>query len=146
MITWTLLQNAARIAAENPVLARLTLVSIELGLLAVGVALLIRLLRVRAPRLRALLWLLVLAKPILGLAIGTPMPLIHFQQPAVAEAVSSDVATGDAELDALIARQLEADSDILAPGATVTIPTQELDNIWLLGSAAGLIVSYVAIV
>lgn len=128
MITWTLLQNAARIAAENPVLARLTLVSIELGLLAVGVALLIRLLRVRAPRLRALLWLLVLAKPILGLAIGTPMPLIHFQQPAVDEAVSSDVATGSAELDTLIARQLEADRERLTArpaGAILSASSEE---------------------
>ncbi len=128
MITWTLLQNVARIAAENPLVARLTLVSIELALLAGGVALLIRLLRVRAPRLRALLWLLVLAKPILGLAIGTPMPLIHFQQPAVAEAVSSDVATGSAELDALVARQLEADRERLAAlpaGAIIPASSEE---------------------
>lgn len=114
MITWTFFQNAARMLGESPVLARLVIVSIELALLAGGVALLIWLLRVRAPRLRALLWLLVLAKPILGLAIGTPVPLIHLQQPAVDEVISGEVATGGAELDALVARQLESDRASLA--------------------------------
>ena len=68
----------------NPLLGRLGLVSLELAVLAGVVALLIPLARLRTPRLRALLWLLVLAKPVLGLVIGAPWPLLLMERPAPA--------------------------------------------------------------
>jgi len=95
---WTIVQNTIHTVAENPLLARLTFVSFELALLAAAVALLMGLLRIRAPRVRALLWLLVLAKPILGLTIGTPLPLIHFLAPRpVAPVVSGPASVSPVE-------------------------------------------------
>jgi beta-lactamase regulating signal transducer with metallopeptidase domain len=82
MTTWDLPESVAATLAEAPLLARLALVSIELAVLAAIVGLLILLLRIRAPRVRALLWLLVLAKPTLGFTLGTPIALVRFRAPA----------------------------------------------------------------
>src|SRR5262245_37791991 len=62
----------------NPLLARLFMTSIELIVLFAIVEAVIRLGRIRAPCVRALLWLVVLAKPVLGLVIGTPLPVVSF--------------------------------------------------------------------
>lgn len=67
----------AYVAGESWVAGRLLAVSLELLILATVVALLVACFRVRAPRLRALLWLLVLAKPVIGLLLGAPLPLAH---------------------------------------------------------------------
>lgn len=80
---------------------RLLLVSLEVILLAGLVWAFIRLFRVRSPRLKAFLWLLVLAKPLFGLVIGTPVPVHQFQAPAVLDEPTS--------LDFLLARQLAGD-------------------------------------
>jgi beta-lactamase regulating signal transducer with metallopeptidase domain len=87
MNTLALQHPAMAAIADNALLARLVGVSIELALLACAVGLLIRLLRLRAPRVRALLWLLVLAKPIVGLAIGTPLPVVRFHAQGVVGAM-----------------------------------------------------------
>ena len=65
----------ARVAGESWLAGRLLAVSVELVVLAAAVGLLIAVLRIRAPRLRALLWLLVLAKPVIGLLLGAPVPV-----------------------------------------------------------------------
>lgn len=88
------LNTLARFASQNPLLERLALVSLELALLAALVGALIGVLRIGTPRLRALLWLIVLAKPLLGLALGTPLPLLRF-------AVTSPAATPGGERDAI---------------------------------------------
>ena len=51
-------------------LPRLLTVSLEVIVLAALVWALTRFFRVKSPRLKAFLWLLVLAKPLVGLAIG----------------------------------------------------------------------------
>jgi beta-lactamase regulating signal transducer with metallopeptidase domain len=106
---------------SNPLLARLAFVSIELALLSVGVALLICLLRIRAPRVRALLWLLVLAKPILGLTIGTPLPLFHLQtaQPVAAVAPVAPEPSRETALDMPVVAHSAAEGPILAPKPVV---------------------------
>jgi beta-lactamase regulating signal transducer with metallopeptidase domain len=101
-----ILQSILRMSSDYPLLDRLFLVSGELIFLALGVWLLIRLLRVRAPRVRALLWLLVLAKPILGLAVGTLLPLVQFSPPAVIEGMRIE-NSGPVDAEAMAARQLE---------------------------------------
>ena len=127
MNVWTLSQDAAAVLAKNPLLARLTLISIELAFLAGGVVLLMSLLRIRTPRVRALLWLLVLAKPILGLTLGTPLPVIHFQTPqAVAQVAPEPMA--DTCFDAATPTELPADRPSRASGSFVepAIPPRRL--------------------
>ncbi len=80
---------------------RLLLVSLEVILLAGLVWGLIRLFRLKSPRLKAFLWLLVIVKPLFGLVIGTPVPVHQFQAPAVLDEPTS--------LDFLLARQLARD-------------------------------------
>ena len=89
---WNLWQTAAGLAVDNPLLTRLALVSLELAALAGVVSLLIHVLRVKTPRLRALLWLVVLAKPLLGLMIGTPWPLLFFERQAATHTRASVAA------------------------------------------------------
>ena len=67
-MTWTLLSE------------RLVGVSVDLAILALLVWGALRLLRPRSPRLVALLWLLVMVRPLIGLAFG---PAILFDLPAV---------------------------------------------------------------
>src|SRR5687767_13113300 len=67
-MTWTLLAE------------RLVGVSVDLAILAVLVWGALRLLRPRSPRLVALLWLLVMVRPLIGLAVG---PAILLDLPAV---------------------------------------------------------------
>ena len=66
------------IMGENPFLARLFFASIEVTVLALVVTVLIRLCRIRSPRLVALLWLVVLVKPIASLALGSFLPVACF--------------------------------------------------------------------
>ena len=63
-------------AGQNALLERLVFVSVEFAALALMVGALVFILRLRQPRLAALLWLMVLAKPLAGLVIGTPLPLL----------------------------------------------------------------------
>jgi beta-lactamase regulating signal transducer with metallopeptidase domain len=78
-----------RALAENAALARLALASLELAVLSLAVAGAIRLLRIRSMRAQSLLWLVVLAKPIVGLAVGAPAPLFRFAGPQEKFALAS---------------------------------------------------------
>ena len=60
---------------EDLLLARLILASLELAGLALLVALLVRLGRIRSARVVSLLWLVVLVKPLVSLAVGSPLPI-----------------------------------------------------------------------
>lgn len=76
------------ILERHALLSRLFFASVEFAALALAVGLIITVFRLRQPRLRALLWLVVLAKPLVGLAVGTPLPLlaITLAAPAPSEA------------------------------------------------------------
>ncbi len=67
---------------QHWLLARLIFASIELTILAVSVALFLRFIRPRTPRLVVFLWALVLAKPLLTLVIGSPLHIIQLAVPA----------------------------------------------------------------
>lgn len=72
------------VIAGHPLLERLFFASIELAVLAVLVFAAIRVGRIRSARLASILWLLVLAKPLVSLAIGSPIPLVRMHIPQVA--------------------------------------------------------------
>jgi beta-lactamase regulating signal transducer with metallopeptidase domain/peroxiredoxin/Leucine-rich repeat (LRR) protein len=61
--------------AESLLMQRLFFASLELAALALVVGLLIWLRRIRSPRLACLLWLVVLIKPIVSLAFGSPIAI-----------------------------------------------------------------------
>jgi beta-lactamase regulating signal transducer with metallopeptidase domain/peroxiredoxin len=61
--------------AENRLLERLCFASLELAALALVVGLLVRLGRIRSPRLVHWLWLVVLIKPLVSLAAGSPLTI-----------------------------------------------------------------------
>src|SRR5688572_9472933 len=65
----------------HPLLERLFFASAELAVLAVAVALAIAVLRIRSPRACAMLWLIVLAKPIVTLAFGAVIPVLRLAPP-----------------------------------------------------------------
>jgi beta-lactamase regulating signal transducer with metallopeptidase domain/thiol-disulfide isomerase/thioredoxin/protocatechuate 3,4-dioxygenase beta subunit len=65
----------------HPLLERLFFASAELAVLAVAVAVAITLLRIRSPRACAMLWLIVLAKPIVTLAFGAVIPVFRLAPP-----------------------------------------------------------------
>ena len=119
MNTTMILQPAARFAAENPLMGRLLFLSVELLALSALVLLAIWALRIRAPRVRALLWLLVLAKPVLSLAIGAPLPLFQIDQPEVLQPALSSLSV-NSELDLLLERQFEVDRARLAETSTIS--------------------------
>jgi beta-lactamase regulating signal transducer with metallopeptidase domain/protocatechuate 3,4-dioxygenase beta subunit/5-hydroxyisourate hydrolase-like protein (transthyretin family) len=75
------------IVAGHPLLERLFFASLELAALAVLVYAAIRIGRIRSARLASILWLLVLAKPLVSLAIGSPVPLVRMHIPEVAVVV-----------------------------------------------------------
>ncbi len=89
--------NGAIVALSegHPLLGRLFFASLELLLLGLAVWLVIVCFRLKAPRVTALLWLIVLVKPIITLAVGAPLPLLQVapasapDAPPVAAAVSS---------------------------------------------------------
>ena len=75
------------VIAGHPLLERLFFASVELAVLAVVVYAAIRVGRIRSARLASILWLLVLAKPLVSLAIGSPIPLVRMHIPEVAVVV-----------------------------------------------------------
>ena len=77
------------VVAGHPLLERLFFASIELAVLAVLVYAAIRVGRIRSARLASILWLLVLAKPLVSLAVGSPIPLVRMHIPEVAVMVSA---------------------------------------------------------
>jgi beta-lactamase regulating signal transducer with metallopeptidase domain len=81
------LRSSLTIFSSHPVLERLFFASVEFVALAALVYDAIRVGRIRSARLAALLWLVVLAKPIVSLAIGSPLPLFRMEVPPPAIAV-----------------------------------------------------------
>ena len=78
----------AALADTHPLLVRLALASVELIALIAVTATMVRLLRIRSPRVVYWLWLVVLVKPVFSLAVGSPLPVVLFEKPvAMAEAV-----------------------------------------------------------
>ena len=75
------------VVAAHPLLERLFFASVELAVLAVLVFAAIYIGRIRSARLASILWLLVLAKPLVSLAIGSPVPLVRMPVPEVAAVV-----------------------------------------------------------
>ena len=59
----------------NPLIQRLFFASIEITALAFVVAVLVRVARIKSPRVIALLWLLVLVKPVASLVVGSVVPV-----------------------------------------------------------------------
>ncbi|NLV42390.1 MAG: hypothetical protein GXY15_14355 [Candidatus Hydrogenedentes bacterium] len=81
----------------NVVLERLFWASLEMAVLALAVGMVIALARPASPRVRALLWLLVLAKPLAALALGPLYPVLIVEEPQVAY-LAVDPAPWDDEL------------------------------------------------
>ncbi len=98
--------------AEHRFEERLFFSSLELAVLALGVALFVRLARPRAPRLEALLWTLVLSKPIVSLVAGSPHHLVELPVPAadsIRLAAMGFESFDPVALDDAHARQIGAD-------------------------------------
>jgi beta-lactamase regulating signal transducer with metallopeptidase domain len=72
---------------ESALLGRLVSASIEFAALALLVWMLIHLARIRQPRLIALLWLVVLAKPLVSFALGAWLPSFLISAPVGATSV-----------------------------------------------------------
>ncbi|MBL8857088.1 MAG: hypothetical protein JNL28_01105 [Planctomycetes bacterium] len=70
--------------AENTLLQRLCLATLEFCLLSVTLALLVRWIKFSSQRLVACLWLIVIAKPLVTLALGAPIVIFQVQAPAIA--------------------------------------------------------------
>jgi beta-lactamase regulating signal transducer with metallopeptidase domain len=68
----------------NPLLERLLVASLELIVVTGVVLAIIHIARVRSNRVIALMWLVALSKPVLGLALGAPAPVFDFERPEVA--------------------------------------------------------------
>src|SRR6266566_4130286 len=70
-------------ATQNPLLERLLFASLEFAVLALVVAGVIWLGCIKSPRLAAILWLLVLAKPLASLLVGSPICILRVEPPMV---------------------------------------------------------------
>ena len=73
---------------QHWLIARLFFSCAELAVLAAVAVLALRLFRLRTPRLVALVWALVLAKPLLTLLVGSPLHLIQVPVPATETTVA----------------------------------------------------------
>jgi beta-lactamase regulating signal transducer with metallopeptidase domain/protocatechuate 3,4-dioxygenase beta subunit len=95
------LRSFVTLVSSHPFLERLFFASVEFVALAAVVYLAIRVGRIRSARLASLLWLVVLAKPIVSLAIGSPLPLVRLEVPPpsiVPEALAGPAAGADKSL------------------------------------------------
>ena len=84
MTTFTLWDRLIGIISRELFLERLFTISLEFAVLTVIVWIMIRLMRIKQPRFIALLWLVVMIKPIIGLCIGTQIPLFKIIKPVEA--------------------------------------------------------------
>ncbi len=78
------------IASENRLIERLFFASLEFAALALLVGSLIFLLRLKSARLTSILWLLVLAKPLVSLAVGSPIPIVWLLPPSSQAVAGAD--------------------------------------------------------
>jgi predicted metalloprotease with PDZ domain/beta-lactamase regulating signal transducer with metallopeptidase domain len=81
-MTW--IDRATAVLAENQLLARLCFATLELLVLTVLLAAFLRSWRCSSPRLVSLLWLIVLAKPVVSLAVGAPIAVVRLEAPSAA--------------------------------------------------------------
>ncbi len=125
----TLFQETFGIFDGGTLLERLALASIEVAVLAALLWVVCRLRVVKSPRLCALLWIVVLAKPLFSLTIGSPMPVVAIERPKdLGEIVLFAPQGGD--LDAMIEAQFARDRehlDRIAAGRVI-IPAIESDE------------------
>ncbi len=77
----SLLHAFLSVLADHALLGRLFFASVEMGVLAGIVWLIIRIRRRASPRLCSILWLLVMAKALVALAIGAPLAIIQIRPP-----------------------------------------------------------------
>jgi hypothetical protein len=75
------LQAFLQVLADHALLGRLFFASMEMAVLAGIVWLIIRIRRRMSPRLCSILWLLVMAKAFVALAIGAPLAIIRISPP-----------------------------------------------------------------
>lgn len=111
----------------DPLVSRLFFVSLEIMIMAALAGFLIRLTRIKSMRFVALVWLLVLAKPILGLFMGSPLHLINFRKPDVS-IVMNISPDGKSNLDELIATQMEKDRKRLSDRSTQMVMTGSIEK------------------
>ncbi|MFA6240391.1 MAG: hypothetical protein WC655_05660, partial [Candidatus Hydrogenedentales bacterium] len=78
--------------ANEPLLGRLFLASLEMTVLAGLVWVAIRAKLIRSARLQSFLWLLVLVKPLVVVTMGAMVPILQFEMPPVADS-STHLAT-----------------------------------------------------
>ena len=90
----TILAKLADLIGAEPLLQRLLLASLEAAVLAVVVALLVRLSRLRSARVISLLWMIVLLKPVVSLTLGSLVPVVHLQAAIGATDEPPEVAGG----------------------------------------------------
>ncbi|MBN1901944.1 hypothetical protein JW926_11535 [Candidatus Sumerlaeota bacterium] len=109
----------------DPLVSRLFFLSVEIILMAALALLIIRVMRIKSMRFVALVWLLVLSKPILGLFMDSPFHLVDFQKPAPVVIHSSSDARSN--LDDLIANQMEKDQERPSTQSTHTFAPLSTD-------------------
>jgi hypothetical protein len=95
------------VVSSHPLLERLFFASLELALLALALAAAIRAFRIRSPRVAALLWLLVLAKPVASLVIGNPLHVVQLEVPAPAEIAATDSSDTPAPEEVAVADEAD---------------------------------------
>lgn len=78
--------------SEEPLLGRLFFACVEMPVLAALVWAVIRLGLARSPRMRSLLWLLVLAKPLVVISMGVLFPVVQIEAPGPAVPVTHEVS------------------------------------------------------
>jgi beta-lactamase regulating signal transducer with metallopeptidase domain len=93
MSTSDTLHSSLTLFSSHPLMGRLFFASVEFAALAALVYIAIRVGRIRSARLASLLWLIVLAKPIVSLAIGSPFPLVRMEVPLPATAAQTPADT-----------------------------------------------------
>lgn len=103
----------------NVLLERLFWASVEMALIALAVWGLIAAFRPGSPRVRALLWLLVLAKPLTALAVGPLYPVFRLETPEVRYA-NVDLLSRDEGAVALT-RMDTRDRRVAAPAGSETV-------------------------
>lgn len=95
----TFTQALAGALGAHPLLERLFFASVELAALALFLSVLVRLLRIRSPRLISFLLLIALIKPVITLTLGSAFPIVVLKQTenSSIEPVSRADATGRGE-------------------------------------------------
>lgn len=103
-------------------LARLAFATVETGIVALLAALALRILK-PAPRIVALCWAVVLLKPLVSLAVGSPIAVLRLDRsPAVATPAAIAIPSGPAEVigsprvvDAVTSRRLATRAPVAPP-------------------------------